>query len=238
MNSCNHYDTLEVSQTASAKEIKAAFYRLSKKYHPDTKNDSKSATEKFTQIAAAYEVLASNEKRRLYDIQIQAESLRGSSKIPTHGFTAANFYPPQHQRHPKEYTDLDIDYKDFEHFQRESRWRRTFGHETTARHRYANRFRDTNGRTETDAWESYAYATYKDKRAMAREQQEKKLYAEIEKMRQNEQYPLPSFEEMLRHKNQSRLPGTTPLGRLFTVIFGGLLFAVAIGRNHSNRPVS
>jgi len=60
------YDTLEVSQSASQDEIKKAFRKLARKYHPDI-NKTKEAEEKFKEINAAYEVLSDEQKRAQYD---------------------------------------------------------------------------------------------------------------------------------------------------------------------------
>lgn len=51
------YETLEVSENASADEIKKAYRKLARKYHPDVNKDPK-AEEKFKEINAAYEVLS------------------------------------------------------------------------------------------------------------------------------------------------------------------------------------
>ncbi len=60
------YETLEVSQTADQDEVKKAFRKLARKYHPDI-NKTKEAEEKFKEINAAYEVLSDPEKRKKYD---------------------------------------------------------------------------------------------------------------------------------------------------------------------------
>lgn len=60
------YDTLEVSQNASADEIKKSYRRLARKYHPDI-NKEKGAEEKFKEINAAYEILSDDKKRKQYD---------------------------------------------------------------------------------------------------------------------------------------------------------------------------
>ncbi|XP_046854087.1 dnaJ homolog subfamily A member 3, mitochondrial-like isoform X2 [Xenia sp. Carnegie-2017] len=60
------YKILGISRSASAKEIKKAYFDLAKKYHPDT-NKSASAAEKFQEISEAYEVLSDENKRRTYD---------------------------------------------------------------------------------------------------------------------------------------------------------------------------
>lgn len=60
------YETLEVSENASADEIKKAYRKLARKYHPDVNKDPK-AEEKFKEINAAYEVLSDPEKKQQYD---------------------------------------------------------------------------------------------------------------------------------------------------------------------------
>ena len=60
------YETLEVSEGASADEIKKAYRKLARKYHPDVNKDPQ-AEEKFKEINAAYEVLSDAEKKQQYD---------------------------------------------------------------------------------------------------------------------------------------------------------------------------
>ncbi|AEE36345.1 unnamed protein product [Arabidopsis thaliana] len=62
----DYYATLGVSKSANNKEIKAAYRRLARQYHPDV-NKEPGATEKFKEISAAYEVLSDEQKRALYD---------------------------------------------------------------------------------------------------------------------------------------------------------------------------
>ncbi|TRY97823.1 hypothetical protein DNTS_014957, partial [Danionella cerebrum] len=61
------YEVLGISRTASQKEIKKAYYQLAKKYHPDTNPDDPDATNKFAELALAYETLSDELKKKQYD---------------------------------------------------------------------------------------------------------------------------------------------------------------------------
>src|SRR5438874_13521397 len=62
----DYYETLGVSRTASEEEIKKAFRKLARKYHPDVAK-GKGTEEKFKEINEAYEVLGDPAKRKKYD---------------------------------------------------------------------------------------------------------------------------------------------------------------------------
>lgn len=63
----DYYEVLQVGKNASEDEIKKAFRKLAKKYHPDMNPDDKSAEAKFKEVNEAYSVLSDQEKKALYD---------------------------------------------------------------------------------------------------------------------------------------------------------------------------
>ncbi|KAF9288458.1 hypothetical protein BGZ68_000249 [Mortierella alpina] len=65
----NHYEQLGLSKDATKKEIKSAFYKLSKQHHPD-KNDSAASHKTFLSINEAYSVLGNDRQRRDYDLTL------------------------------------------------------------------------------------------------------------------------------------------------------------------------
>ncbi len=63
----DYYRTLGVAENASAEEIKKAYRKLAKQYHPDANPNDPSAAERFKEISEAYTVLSDEQKRRQYD---------------------------------------------------------------------------------------------------------------------------------------------------------------------------
>ena len=74
----DYYELLGVPRKASAKDIRGAFRKLARKYHPDLNPGDKSSEEKFKQLQEAYDVLSDPKKRQMYD---------------QHGFYSENFHP-------------------------------------------------------------------------------------------------------------------------------------------------
>ena len=80
------YDVLGVSKTASAAEIKSAFRKLAKKYHPDQSKEPK-AKERFAEIGSAYEILGDDKKRKAFDHgEIDAEGKPRAPQFEGFGF--------------------------------------------------------------------------------------------------------------------------------------------------------
>ena len=62
----DYYTTLGIDRNADPNEIKKAYFKKAKEYHPDV-NKSAGAKEKFAEINEAYEVLGDDQKKRIYD---------------------------------------------------------------------------------------------------------------------------------------------------------------------------
>ncbi|HCO90842.1 MAG TPA: molecular chaperone DnaJ, partial [Alphaproteobacteria bacterium] len=82
------YQVLGISKTASAADIKQAFRKLAKEYHPDSRPDDPKVAERFKEISAAHQLLSNPEKRGQYDRgEINAD---GTPRAPQfHGFQHA-----------------------------------------------------------------------------------------------------------------------------------------------------
>ena len=67
MSKRDYYEVLGINRSADEKEIKRAYRKLAKKYHPDMNPGDKQAEQKFKEITEAYNVLSDQEKKKLYD---------------------------------------------------------------------------------------------------------------------------------------------------------------------------
>ncbi|KAL9387975.1 hypothetical protein Peur_021099 [Populus x canadensis] len=85
----DYYATLGVPKSATSKEIKAAYRRLARQYHPDV-NKEPGATEKFKEISSAYEVLSDDKKRALYD-QYGEAGVKSTVGGPSSAYTTNPF---------------------------------------------------------------------------------------------------------------------------------------------------
>lgn len=84
-NKRDYYEVLGLPRNASSEEIKRAYRRLARQYHPDVNPGDKDAEEKFKEINEAYEVLSDAKKRSLYDTYGHA-GVSGSYEGPGFGF--------------------------------------------------------------------------------------------------------------------------------------------------------
>jgi curved DNA-binding protein len=81
----DYYEVLGVSRTATAGDIKKAYRKLARKYHPDVNPDDTTAEEKFKDVREAYDVLSDPEKRQRYD-QLGANWKAGAEFTPPPGW--------------------------------------------------------------------------------------------------------------------------------------------------------
>ena len=86
----DYYEVLGVSKSATSQEIKSAFRKLAKKYHPDLNKDNPNAEEKFKEVQEAYEVLSDEQKRKMYD-QYGHAGVSGAAGSGFSGFGGAGF---------------------------------------------------------------------------------------------------------------------------------------------------
>lgn len=78
----DYYKILQVNKSASPEIISKVYKLLAKKYHPDSNPDNiKEAEEKFKEISEAYEILSDEEKRKNYDLELEAEESHNSETV-------------------------------------------------------------------------------------------------------------------------------------------------------------
>src|SRR5271168_2071100 len=63
----DYYAVLGVKKTATAEDIRKAFRKLARKYHPDVNPGDKKAEEKFKELSEANDILSDDKKRKIYD---------------------------------------------------------------------------------------------------------------------------------------------------------------------------
>ncbi|OAL48636.1 DnaJ-domain-containing protein [Pyrenochaeta sp. DS3sAY3a] len=91
----NHYETLQLTSSATPADIKRQFYALSKKHHPDRNQDDPNASTRFVAISEAYHVLSVPERRAQYDAQFHRTQPRsrwaGGSDVAQGSYSSSSF---------------------------------------------------------------------------------------------------------------------------------------------------
>jgi molecular chaperone DnaJ len=96
----DYYDLLGVGRKATAKDIRTAFRKLARKYHPDLNPGDKASEEKFKDLQEAYDVLSDTKKRGIYD---------------QHGFYSDNMPPSGYAANPESGgSDVNFDFGGFD----------------------------------------------------------------------------------------------------------------------------
>ncbi len=105
----NYYDILGLNSSATFEEIRRAYRILARRYHPDV-NPGKTSEEKFKRIAQAHQVLSDQEKRKVYDVDLEAFLRTRGSSAGTQAYERAQqryegarrrFYEQKHQNFGK-----------------------------------------------------------------------------------------------------------------------------------------
>ena len=91
----DYYDVLGVSKTASDQEIKRAYRKLAKQYHPDMNPDDANAKKKFEEVGEAYSILSDPKKRKMYD-QFGHAAFDGTGGPGASGFNGGNGFHEFH----------------------------------------------------------------------------------------------------------------------------------------------
>ncbi len=100
MNYKDYYKTLGVPKSATDTEIKSAYRKLAKQFHPDKNQGNASAESKFKEINEAYEVLGDLEKRKIYDMY-GADAANG--RVPPGGGGGGGY---TYQGNPSDFSDF------------------------------------------------------------------------------------------------------------------------------------
>lgn len=110
MSDSNHYQILDVSPKATPSEIKQAYRRLAKLFHPDSKSET-ADPEKIIQVNAAYEVLGDPKRRRSYDQQLQYSTHREFQNRQQRTANAQQYY----RRHRRSGRNADAQINEWLH---------------------------------------------------------------------------------------------------------------------------
>lgn len=145
------YTVLGVSPTASQKEIRDAYIKLSKENHPDQNRDDKKSHEKFVLIKEAYETLSKDISRRDYDMKLRKPSAYPRS--PNY-YSSGDFYQDQQHHGP------------FSHG--------PYGSETSGGYHYNPYTNRAHQQQAHDPFSEYNYEYYQRQRTKAKEEEKPK----------------------------------------------------------------
>lgn len=98
----NYYEILEISENASSSEIKRAYYKLCKIYHPDINPNTANI---FCNINEAYETLIDPVKRKQYDNSLKSKSYSTNSQQNNNGFYESSYKHDSYYSNSKYYQD-------------------------------------------------------------------------------------------------------------------------------------
>ena len=111
----DYYELLQVAPTASTEEVRKAFRRLAKQYHPDLQQhkseaDQREAQRRFVQLTQAYETLSHSAKRQAYDLQWR-RTTQQAKRSQTHQKASTNTSSSQtrkrsYERPREDFTDF------------------------------------------------------------------------------------------------------------------------------------
>ncbi len=114
----DYYEVLGVSKTASLQEIKTAYRRLAKKYHPDVSSEA-NAQEKFKEVSQAYQILSDPEKRQQHDQELNSKTIFFDYEFKTSSKTKQSICQYCNNQTNKFYhfgNSAEFNYKVFKHF--------------------------------------------------------------------------------------------------------------------------
>ena len=106
----NYYEILGIRKDASTEEIKKAYRKLARKYHPDVNPGNKEAEEKFKQINEAYNNLIDESKRKTYDEKYDNINRSGATQT---GATQKRDYQTPQDAHKFDMEDVERTFERF-----------------------------------------------------------------------------------------------------------------------------
>lgn len=95
----NHYQTLGLADFSSPDEVKSAYRKLARTFHPDLNTNNPQAEDRFKEVNEAYSILSSPEKRALYDNQLKI--MQGVKQKSTHNTQATTKQPSPNNTEPE-----------------------------------------------------------------------------------------------------------------------------------------